>query len=713
MWTVPNTGIAGGDVWGPSASNAQNTNFTDTTWGDSIEESAAELKTKLQRANAENAELQRQLIQYEVQLLTAQVGDAYIDDSAIPEIVSELGRQNQELKKAAEADAKLIKSLKDEVTSQKRQLDKKASQEPFTVNASQVDDLQKYIRGQAKEFVEGKAEWSMQIAEMKYDLEQKFEKLRREKDEAQRRHDLEIQQMQSQFRVNDVENGGKVRTSEKDRVTMVPEDYERLREKWAVAENRVSELEMYIRGNPSVSPNDIRDTLIQTSFDMKKSESELAALQKRRQQSIEFWDQSCRRLIATIQKHLEGKEFNRGADKMLHSVGNSPNYEAMPLSSALVTPNGDTLGNDDAYSILHSVVVDLQRFLLAAEKTESSRSNSPQKALQRIGGTAINGTVCSAVLARHAAIQKSLDELKSSRKEIACAAMAIEKRSRDMVKDLKSQVSELLGVEPIKNHDITTEAMIGLALSEVAKVLPLDENHQRKALCALRRAEFLNESLLRSFVELPEMLKKLFDLTKRVASQDEVNNLLRDVQEIQRSARAAENRHNFHVTLLQRRFEAMSKRWSSLRRTEGFHSDLTREKQVKPKLLLIDRRVNSEPMMGAVQKEVVSDDSASVSRGSEESPENSQREEPLLSVVRAEIRSIMKRDDCEDQFVNMGMFVRRHEEQIKEQMKRLDQLEEHIVDLHVSRYQEQNKMPVVEDIEATTVPTRHVLTAAP
>lgn len=693
MWTVPNTGVAGGDVWDPKVSPKGN--FTDAAWGESIEECPVELKKKLQKAKAENADLQRQIIQFEVQLLTAQVGDAYVDESDIPLIVSELGRQNQELKKAAEQDAKLRQTLKEEIASLKKQLaEKKAVPEPES-NASQIEVLQKYIRVQAKEFVEGKAEGSKQIAEMKNDLEHKIEKMRREKDEALR----QCEQHQQRISVgNGVENSMMVSADQQDSADVVL-----LREKCAVAESRVSELETYIRRNPAVTQRDNRDLFLQTSIDMKKQEFELAELRKRHQECVEFWDQNCQRLIAAVQGHLSGKEFCRSADEVLQAIREkSPLDDLVTLASSSI-PEGDDESN--IYSVLHSVAVDLQRFLRVAQQREPPRL--PPKMLRTIRRAALNESGNSDAVARDAAIQGRLDELKSSRREVAGVVMKLEKGLRDMVKDLRTQVTDLLKVEPTKKFDMTSEALIGYALSESENVLPLDENDQRKALCAVRRMEYLSGSLFSSFVELPELLKRLFDITKHIAAQDAVNDLRQEVQNLERSTKTAENRHNLHVSLLERRVAEMTLRRTPQRRRKSLADP--NDESPKSKILLRDLRTKSEPKLLVCSIASGSEDSVSVSRGSRDVPEVSRPDDKQIAkVVRSEIRAIMKRDDCEDQLVELGLDVRRHLDQIQEQLKRLDQLEEHIIDLHTSR--QENSLPMPESVE---VPAAYLMGQAP
>lgn len=702
MWTVPKTGIAGGEVWAPQQMGGPNDG---TAWGESIEESSIELKKKLEKSKAENSELQRLLIQLEVQMLSAQVStDAFVDNDQVPEIVAELARQNQEYKEQAEKEKRSNAKLRAEIALMKQNMEAQGPRLETVdeVNLSQIDDLQRYIRSQAKEYVEGNAESSTQIAELRLELsdfQQKLAQVKRERDEIRRNAEAEIRSLQT--------NGNVTEKGTDSPLIHDSNDYARLREKWAIAEDRVAELEAYIRGNPAAAPKDIRDVLIQTSFELKNHQNSLEQLRQEHQKVVEFWDQCSSRLVATIQKHLVGRDFDRSPEKQIAldytDQRKDSKCEVLPLCSASVT-------SSSMCDVLYSVLVDLRRFRMRVENWTliSSLNDTPGSQLCAIAGSGMgrHGGVSQEALTRHAAIQKNLDELKSSRKEIACCVMQIEKGLRDIHKELTPQVSELLGrTDPIKDRNLSKEAIIGLALTDASNVIPLSESSQIKGLCTLLQAEYSCDNLLASFVELPKIIKRMFDLSKEMISQDEVNNLLRDVQEVQRTAKAAENRHNFHVTLLQRRFEAMSKRWSSfgrLPKTSSFSSCeiVTTDNKTKA-APLAERRVKSEPFLGPE----ISDDSGSVA-GSEDMAEGSEKTDVNAGdkAVRAHIRSIMKQMDAEDQFVNLGMSLKHNEQQLKEHMARLDQLEEHIVDLHVSRYQQKNNQRLVEKMDTTTAP---------
>jgi len=614
---------------------------------DSIEESVSELKKKLEKAKAENAELQKQIIQYEVEMLSDQVGgDVFIDQDQVPEIVAELGRQNVQLKEKYETSQKEKERLKKEVEQLREQVEQQAralvnaDAAPSNVseeqNLIQIDNLQRYIRSKAQEVVEGKTEWSRQIAELRLDFsdaEQKVARMKREKEDIVRRTEIELSILRNKLGIeneNEHDENGTYHSNIMDGVIVIdPEEHARLREKWELAEDRVTELETYIRTNPTAAPKEVKDSLINTSYQLKSTRTAIGELQVIHERTIDFWQRSCHRLIAAIRKHLDGTTVPPRLIESSRDASFGDQYDVLKLNTASIIPNAIPLTD-----VLHSVICDLEQYLEIGNRTITK--NEAGQIIKGIGHNFLgNRSNTSQIIARrYSLIQGNLDRLKSNRKDIANCVMKVEKGLRDVQKDLKT------GSTGSNNKKINQQLV--------------------------RHSETLGK-LLMTFVELPTLLKRMFDLSKESLGQDEINTLLRDVQVIQDDAQCIKNKYDFFHTLQQERFIPMHDRYHLLQYSQARSRCWNNEVTI--------RRVRSDPDLTTIVPVDV--------EGEERNNEKEILTSDNMNQIRLKIRHTMQQRDAEEQLVQIALSAHRLEEQVQKQQKRLDQVEENLVDLHV------------------------------
>merc|ERR1719267_463156 len=78
-----------------------------------------------------------------------------------------------------------------------------ANSTPFETD-SRIEELNLYIRQQSQEYLEGQAEWSRQIAEVRSECLREVEKVRREKDEVERQARQELMRLNHRLREHGV-----------------------------------------------------------------------------------------------------------------------------------------------------------------------------------------------------------------------------------------------------------------------------------------------------------------------------------------------------------------------------------------------------------------------------------------------------------------------------------------------------------------------------
>merc|ERR1719195_2070166 len=82
-----------------------------------------------------------------------------------------------------------------------------SGEEPFNSD-QRIEELNHYIRQQAQEYIEGQAEWSRQIAEVKSECLRELEKVKREKEEVERQARQEFLRLQQRLREAGIKDEG-------------------------------------------------------------------------------------------------------------------------------------------------------------------------------------------------------------------------------------------------------------------------------------------------------------------------------------------------------------------------------------------------------------------------------------------------------------------------------------------------------------------------
>jgi hypothetical protein len=187
-------------------------------------------------------------------------------------------------------------------------------------------------------------------------------------------------------------------------------------------------------------------------------------------------------------------------------------------------------------------------------------------------------------------VQEILDCVAPARKAIATDIITVEKMLRSLERDLRKYCEDVLGkaeievrllsgednLSGIESEDQlhSREALYNSAAEEEArKGVPLSADRQMVSLSALRRAQQRSSALLAQFVQLPQKLKAVFDLTKKLGI--EVTNLVPQAALQQAEARAyrahtVEQRQSFHVELLQKRIQSLTFKVAKLEGGMGY-----------------------------------------------------------------------------------------------------------------------------------------------
>eukprot|EP00406_Dinophysis_acuminata_P079855 CAMPEP_0179263560 /NCGR_PEP_ID=MMETSP0797-20121207/27941_1 /TAXON_ID=47934 /ORGANISM="Dinophysis acuminata, Strain DAEP01" /LENGTH=427 /DNA_ID=CAMNT_0020971721 /DNA_START=26 /DNA_END=1306 /DNA_ORIENTATION=+ len=219
-----------------------------------------------------------------------------------------------------------------------------SGEEPFNGH-QRIDELNHYIRQQAQEYIEGQAEWSRQIAEVKSECLRELEKCKRDKEEVERQARQEILRLQQLLREvgvkeevlasgNGQHNGQdspSARSIGSWAAGVSMEEHQQAHRKWKAAEDRIRELEQYIKdqsakqllsGDAQVLKEKdeqlqkLQQTLAASGTDLRQANSEVQALRVRHQQKVHFWEQSTCRLLATAEQFLSQSQRNldRGSE---------------------------------------------------------------------------------------------------------------------------------------------------------------------------------------------------------------------------------------------------------------------------------------------------------------------------------------------------------------------------------------------------------------
>ncbi|CAE7237537.1 unnamed protein product [Symbiodinium microadriaticum] len=148
-----------------------------------------------------------------------------------------------------------------------------------------------------------------------------------------------------------------------------------------------------------------------------------------------------------------------------------------------------------------------------AQQVGVSPANLSSKA--ETGSVQTDAVVAAAMSAGERAemLRRTIEDLAPARRGATERILAAERALRCLERDLRARCQELLGVEELSVPDGIEQ--------EVLARLPLDEKSQQQSLIGLRQAQLSSNQALAEFVQLPQKLKVVFDLTKRLSSEVE------------------------------------------------------------------------------------------------------------------------------------------------------------------------------------------------
>jgi len=208
------------------------------------------------------------------------------------------------------------------------------NESPFG-SGQRVEELNQYIRQQAQEYVEGQAEWSRQIAEIKNECLRELEKAKRDKTEVERQAREELLRLRQ--RLNDAGiasekglggeapsaqvTGGELpsaRTVGSWAAGVSMDEYQQVHRKWTAAEDRIHELEQYIKDQSAKHLSGcearareredevraLRQALAQSNSETRQARDELQALRNHHQQKVMHWEQSVQHVLAATEQFL-------------------------------------------------------------------------------------------------------------------------------------------------------------------------------------------------------------------------------------------------------------------------------------------------------------------------------------------------------------------------------------------------------------------------
>jgi len=210
-----------------------------------------------------------------------------------------------------------------------------------------IEELNQYIRQQAQEYIEGQAEWSRQIAEVRGECMREVEKAKRGKEEVEHQARQEILRLTHRLRDLGAKDEGPQGDQDSQQhqvgawaagVSM--DEHQQLQRKHAAAEERVEQLEQYLKDQSAkqllsgdlqqmkekdAEAEKLRQVVVSSSMELQQANIELQALRAQFQQTVGFWEQGVRRLLATTEHQLgqlSGEErcenglFGRTATKL-------------------------------------------------------------------------------------------------------------------------------------------------------------------------------------------------------------------------------------------------------------------------------------------------------------------------------------------------------------------------------------------------------------
>jgi len=486
-----------------------------------------------------------------------------------------------------------------------------------------MEELHRYIRNQANDFAEGKAEWSRQLAEVRSESLREVEKVRREKAELECQARLELARLKHRIKeLGGGEEAFSLRALPSETAEPVApwaavvglDEHQQVQKRCAAAEDRIQELEQYIKASRDSESTDtasskdevlkLQQTVHVLQQELQQAAAELQALRSHHHQKVHFWEQGARRLLGFAEQFfsLNGRapfgtgddgtqgqtRFEKTATKVLVTMsstdqeGNDVAALQRMLKDALRNPSKDgpkrvskekassadggeaeledltvkvdeefqsetggasckvirpTVKQGDGTSdevpelaetarIAHFVAqfaVDL-RHLLAASSQVPAPPQASLPVASALTGCSENPsgkqteTLVAALGAGERAdmLRRTIEDLAPARRGATERILAAERALRCLERDLRVRCQDLLGAEELSG------AHLDSIEHEALGRLPLDERSQQQSLIGLRQAQLASSQVLTEFVQLPQKLKVVFDLTKRLSSEVEL-----------------------------------------------------------------------------------------------------------------------------------------------------------------------------------------------
>mmetsp|Transcript_125911 Transcript_125911/g.403090 ORF Transcript_125911/g.403090 Transcript_125911/m.403090 type:complete len:1070 (-) Transcript_125911:50-3259(-) len=230
-----------------------------------------------------------------------------------------------------------------------------------------------------------------------------------------------------------------------------------------------------------------------------------------------------------------------------------------PLPDAKVGHFVTQISND----LRHLLAMSQQKGRVSAP-SPNTQCPSQESSPRSVGSAPSSGSiaVASPGEAERRRVQQCIDSIPPARQGIAQNIIAVEKLLRGLDRELRRECTDLFGCAELQEVAAAGSDEEASALAREARTLvPMTEELQLVSLSGLRGAQRHLAAVLAEFVQLPQKLKTVFDLTKALTS--EINGLvpasmLQQVEAQAAAARRSEQRQLHHVEVLQRRLQALN-----------------------------------------------------------------------------------------------------------------------------------------------------------
>jgi len=421
--------------------------------------------------------------------------------------------------------------------------------------------------------------------------------------------------------------------------TVSTEDFQQVHRKWTAAEDRIQELEQYIKEQSASHAANIqaklkerdeelrqvRAALLQSNLDLQQAREESQSFRAAHQQKVLFWEHGAHHLLAMVEQfqsaqaggfrrereELGAGRFGREATKLsltlpLQAEGSDVGSLCRQLKDVLknnsgkeqttkkpsqkggadetadsprpeegkeskegksVTPVEGAAEEEEGKEVPASSAAESTAQAKRGNSNPSSRdttpSRTPDTAAARASEAAkhfVSQLACNLrhllVMSQRAAgnpgpvlsgspsqdssprsvgssgpsaeqrrVRQCIDSIPPVRQGIAKNIMDVEKMLRGLDLDLKRQCEELFGVPELpKGTDDSTrpraDSVSGAAAeAEARKLVPVAEDMQLLVLVGFRSAQQRLAAALVEFLQLPQKLKMVFDLTKTLGAE--------------------------------------------------------------------------------------------------------------------------------------------------------------------------------------------------